>query len=336
MRFFNARMLLAALILVTTSLVASNAAAENWVLFQIENRQFSEGDAATFRDLLQSELTKRNGVTVSRVDMICGDVKCVTQNSPQGADVGVTGTLSALGSAVFVTVTAYDLSTQTTKSSQQMKVDRVEELDKVAARVAEAFASYENTDDTAQLGTVTTEEAKPDTRRDADGGFILGMGALIPIDGYTGDSENVGIGIDLGYWYESRKFAIHPRVGFRFNADTDEEFQNSYFEVPIDVGVFWIPGLGDFSPLLGGGAGVRYINEDREVIRQVGTVIQTSNQTVLEDDGWGFSMYGRAGVLMLRTYSMRISITGEYSITFLKLNDDGFQQAVLAGVNVVF
>ena len=310
------------------------AAEETWALFQVSVRSIEPDVGETFRDLLQSEITARTGAHFVRIEEECKDEPCaLTGGAKVGADVAVIASLSALGQKVFVTVQAFDVGKSEPKSAQRMTIDKIDELDVVAARVAKAFAEHENVGDTSELGMITEKEARPEIRREGYSGFELSLGGLFPVSAYA--DEPAGLSVDFGFWYEATKFAIMPRIGLRFKADPYDD-ANSFIDIPIDVGGFWILGKGDVAPFIGGGAGIHYLSETRRVIKRTGTIIQTENQAVLEDEGWGFGTYGRVGVLLLRTYSVRIALSADYNITFLELNHDGFAQSLTGQISVLF
>lgn len=316
-------------------LPAPAAAGDVWTIGPLRERAVTPGLAETFRDLLQSELAGRGGAAFVGSDEACADVPCaVGAGTAAKADVAIYGAVAGLGRKVVVTVTAVDVREGTVLSSQKMAVDRVEQLDVVASRMAEAILSGRSVDDTARLGTITREEAQPDTVREVRSGFTARMGGFVPIgDAYA--RSGFGLAMDAAYWFEGRHFAIEPRIGVRFSADANSG-DHGYVEVPIDVAAFYILGLGDFAPFIGGGGGVRFLWEKLHMRQEVGTVVRMYEDWTDEDSAWGFGLFGRLGVLLFRTYSVRMSIIAEYGVNFVTIHGHKYPQAFSFGLGVVF
>jgi hypothetical protein len=292
------------------------------------------GAAETFRELLQGELTARTGAAFVQPERACADVPCAVEVGGQSkAQVVVFGSLNALGQKLIVSTTVVDAVNGRVASNQKIAVDRLEDLDKAAVRIAEAITLGTNTDETAALGTIVHEEVKPDVRREGARGLGLRVGALLPLGASYANSDP-GAVIDFTYWYETRNFAIEPRLGLRFSADDDNG--NSFFELPMDIGAYYILGDGDFAPFIGGGGGLRWVSETVQETVLVGSVITTEHQAATDDSAFGFGAFARAGVLLLRTYTVRLALNFDYNVTFVELHDSPTPQSFTAGISVYF
>lgn len=329
---------LCACALLVISVQPSLAAAQpSWGVLPIASRGVAPTAAATFRDLLESELQGQLQGRFTRPPInigTCTDPACARE---VGADLAlnhvVYGSVSALGSKVVVHVTVMEVASGVITTSQRLKVGQVEELDVAAQRIAAAIAQGTPASATAELGSVTSEEARPDLRRHMDRGATLRVGALVPFgDGYA---ESVGGGLlfDLAYWFEARSFAFEPRIGIRFDAVTGEQ---SYGEIPLDVGAFYIFGWEDVALFAGGGIGARYMWETRGEVVKVGKVIFTETDHLSDDAGWGFGAYGRLGLLLARTYTARFAVIADYNITVISLNGADNPTAVTLAAGVIF
>ncbi|MCA9563615.1 MAG: hypothetical protein KC561_09005 [Myxococcales bacterium] len=309
------------------------AAQEVWTVLPFNSRGVDTIQTETFRDLLQLELSREGNRSFVSSATMCSDDRCARDAAlAEGADVAVYGTLSQLGQNIIASATVVDATSGTVRSAQRLTVDRAEDLDLVAERFANAINSGTRAEDIAELGNITNEETEPELRRDGDHGFGLHLGGFTPVgNGYA--DAGTGVSLGLGYWFETLRFALSPQVGLRFST-TGEDY--GYFELPIDVGAYYILGNSDVAGLLGGGVGVRYISESREATVRTGSVIRTESTIVLEDDGWGFGMFAKAGVLLLRTYTVRLAITVDYNVTFMELNGRSNPQGVGFGVDVIF
>ncbi len=309
------------------------AAAPAWSVLPLDARGVDADAAATFRDLLVAELGARNGADFIDGPRACSDLPCARDAGGEvGAGVVVFGRLARLGRNIVVTLTVIDTAAGRTLSQQRMSVDAVEDLEKVASRMAQAIHDGRDLDDTVELGTVTGAEVTPDRRREGKSGLGLRIGGVTPI----GDAYRSGFGIlvDVGYWYEARDFAIEPRVGWRGTAETDED--ESYGQVAIDVGAHYILTRGDFAPFIGVGGGLRWTYEERRERISAGQVIQLESNDLELESAWAPGAFGRVGLLLFRTYSLRMAFTVDYDVTFVDLHGLGAPQAVQAGVSVMF
>ncbi len=316
-------------------LVGSANAQERWAVLPFTGHGLEAHVRGTFSDLLQGELASRQSVAFIdiAVETDCSDSVCAqVAGQAGGADVTLYGSLNTLGSEIVIAVTVVDVNSGEVVSSQRMTINRVEDLDTAAIRIAEAIVTGGSVEDTIELGTVTEHDAQPDIRREGDNGFGFRLGGITPLgDGYG--TAPSGILFDLSFWYETRHFALEPRVGTRFSVSDDQD--GSYFEVPIEIGAYYILGMSDIAGFFGGGASARYIAESRPVMLRTGSFITSELDTVLDDSSWGFGLSGRVGVLLLRTYSVRLAISVDYNLTFIELNGVSNPQSLTFGVGII-
>jgi hypothetical protein len=317
-------------------LVAPAEARQRWTVFAVDSQGVDQAAANTFRNLLISEITRRLGA-----DMVAPPATDCSLSAPclqsggraVGAEFSVKASLGALGRKVIVNVLVVDVARGTTATSQRMTINRVEELDLVATRIATAIASGKSAQQTAQLGTITSNEVNPDRRKKPARGISFRLGTIVPFgDGYA-DAVGGGVAIDLSYWFETRHFAIEPRVGVRFDAVRGDE---GYVEVPIDIGGFYLFSRGNISPFIGGGAGIRYIWDSRKADLSVGSTIPSRATKIVEDSAWGFGAYGRVGIMFMRMYTVRLAVSGEYNITVATVNGKKNPQSFSGGLSIIF
>ncbi|MEL6343926.1 MAG: hypothetical protein AAFV53_12405 [Myxococcota bacterium] len=320
------------------SLLSSTALAQplqpgRWAVLPLTNRGVDADAVAVFRDVLESELSASTNAAFVSLPRTCGDVPCaIDAGQDAGARYVAFGALGRLGQEIVVNVTIVDSIEERVFSRQRITVDRLEDLDAAAERVSMAVIRDTTTEETAQLGNITIEESRPAVRREGTGGLGLRVGGLVPIeDGYADGLP--GAVIDLSYWYEASTFAIEPRLGFRFDASGA---LGSYLEIPMDLGAYTILGRGDFAPYLGGGAGLRYITDQRNRTFVTGDVIVTTHETISRESAFGFGLFGRAGVLLFRTYTMRVALNVDYNVTFVNINGITNPRSVTAGLGVFF
>lgn len=164
----------------------------------------------------------------------------------------------------------------------------------------------------------------------------LSAGAIIPFgEGYA-DSVGGGLALDAAIWAElPHSFAIEMRVGLRFDLVRSN---NSYGEIPFDLGFFYLLGRGPIAFVIGGGVGAHHLWETRERTITVGNVLVAKTVQENDDKGWGFGVFGRLGMLIRGNRASRGSVllSGEVTTTFIRLNDAKNPTAVLVMASVLY
>lgn len=325
--------LTAAGLLVAITAPGVAAAADAWTVLPIQGSSLDDETREAFHDLVVSELTSRNGATFVAAETFCADAPCARKAANEaGAAVAVFGRVSRLGSTLIVTLTAVDAGSGATLSSQRMKVDRVEDLDAVAARMAAAIVEGRTVDETAELGVITQAEVAPDRRREGDSGLALRIGGVAPLaDGWR---AGFGMLVDLGYWYEARDFAIEPRIGYR-GTPAAKAGEDEYQALNVDVIAHYILTRTDIAPYVGIGGGLRVIEETRIHRTTVGKIVRLTGEVEDSEDGIGGGAVARAGLLLFRTYTLRVALNVDYDVSFVRLHGV-FPQSVQAGIGVIF
>lgn len=164
----------------------------------------------------------------------------------------------------------------------------------------------------------------------------LSAGAIIPFgDGYA-DAVGGGLALDAAIWAElPYSFAIEMRMGLRFDLVRSN---NSYGEIPFDVGFFYLLGAGPLAFVIGGGVGAHHIWETRERTITVGNVLVAKTVQERDDKAWGLGVFGRIGLLIRGNRASRGSVllSGEVTTTFIRLNDAKNPTAVLVMASVLY
>ena len=294
-----------------------------------------DNEGRAFQSLLVNELNRR-GVFASatRSRAPCDNEGCAAAEAASARTPRVIiGSLQPFAEKILVTASVYEAGVGMLPGRYDLIIDTPADLDVAARRIAGAIADEGDTEENQALGAITELETEPDRRRQGDGGLSLSMGGLVPINDTYGAAD-AGLSVGLGYWYEGRNYALETAIGFRFSTDTSGE--RRFYEVPVDVGAYYILGLGDVAPFIGVGGGLRYLYQSRPGTIRVGSVISTVNEGDIKDDGFGFGGFARAGIMLLRTYDVRVAVSGRYTITFRGFDGDRFPQAGLFEVQVYF
>jgi hypothetical protein len=322
------------MVLLSTFIVTTASAQEMWTCSRLGG-DVDEAATQTFSQLLKAELSKHTGISCQDSDVVCEDAPCAQQAAvDQESTHTLFGSLGTLGSEIVVTLTLVDAKSGQPINSQKMTIDRLEDLDSVAERMGTAFALGGDTKERAELGNITAHEAETERRREGALGFGLRLGGLIPIGEAGFANDPAGGAVDVSLWYETSQFAIAPRVGFRFGTDFSDD--EHFFEMPIDIAAYYILTTRDFAPFVGGGAGLRYMSQETVEEQRLGTVLTQTHDADIESSAFGFGAFARMGLLLARTYTVRVAVTVDYNIAVLELNNQSNPQSLTAGVSVIF
>ena len=306
-------------------------AQESWAIDRMAAPDIAPGTAETFRQILRSKLAAGNGARYADLNAGCTDAACARGAAAAiGATTVVFGSLGRLGSKVVVTVTAVDVRSGALLASESFSVDREEELDLAASRLAQAVLSGNRVEQTAELGTITQEEAKAPVRRDTRLAVSLAIEGIFPVQGYA--ARATGAGAQFGLWFEAMNFAIAPTLGFRSELGAGDR---DWDHVPLEISAAWLILGSDITPLLGGGVGLHYLHEETPVGREVGSILVSTTTDVIEDSEFGFSAFARAGVLLLRTYDVSLLVALDYAVTFADFVERGDEQALRLQVALI-
>lgn len=322
---------LLALALPVAGVSAQATAGQKWGLGTFSNRGVDPNTIATFRDLLRDEIRSRTGVNFIDIPGACEEVECVRAAAGgTGASVVLHASVGQLGQKLVISVNTADVQTGASKFSERMTAAGPEELDVIAMRMAEAMARGTGTDETAELGMITEPEAAEPLRREGRFAGTLTLQGILPTKGFA--REVGGGGVELGLWFETLDIAIEPRIGVR--SDLGDPARD-YFHVPIELGASYLFSRGDYSPMLGLGAGLHFVWESEDVVETVGQHLLTTSETVIEDELLLFAIYARAGIMMLRTYNGSVVLSVDYAIGFGEFQERSNEQAFRFNIQMV-
>ncbi len=327
-------------------LVSSAAAAQEptWTVLPMAPEGVDITAAATFRDLLESELMTGAKARFVSAPAPCFDIPCARYAAQHtGARVVVFGRLRPLGHKIVAQVTMVDGQSGRVLGSANQSADGLEGLDTVARELARRLLAGGPSDlstlapNTAVLPPSAPAAPPPPPSSTEQGSTsasaLLRVAGVAPLHDDAPVQLGMGMAFDLGVWIEGSMFAVEPRTGVRF--DTRHGDSSSYFVVPFDVGAFFLPDIGDIAPFVGAGGGFRYMTQTRSRDVQLGSVMITEHRGESRASGVDFGVYGRAGVVFLRRQDMHLVLSGDYDVTFLRQEDGSYAKSFLFGMGVV-
>jgi hypothetical protein len=217
----------------------------------------------------------------------------------------------------------------------QQFASSAEELDVVAAALATRLVTGLDDVRATRLGEVTVAAAAVDRRMDLRGGLAFGFGAHLPFAGTFNDALG-GPSIHLGYFAEAREFGLQATTGFRWSNDPGNDGDGSMVMWGVDVAGVWLPSDGPFSPMLGGGVGLRWAESSRVEREVTGQAMEVEFRDRTLDSAWGMGTFLRAGLLLLRTYQVRLGIHMDVELNTMPQGDMAVQPAMNFGISMLF
>jgi hypothetical protein len=303
-------------------LIPSAALAETFCIQSIDSdpETIDAGSQRTFMTLLRSEVRSDGAM-----------LETTMPEDAASCDTMVDVTIGRLGQRIFVGLEWDGMSSGSTQSTAAS----VEELDTVAARLATTLVTGRDGEMSNQLGEITQDVASVDNRIGLESGAMIRLGAHIPV-GQAFNDASAGPAIELGYWGEARKFALEARTGARWATNRDSDDLGSMFMWNVDLGGVWLPALGNVSPMLGGGVGLRYASAPRVETEVSGDIIVVVQEQRLTDSSFGMGTWVRAGVFLLRTYDVRISLHADFELNVMKMGDQSVHPGVMTALSMYF
>ena len=149
-------------------------------------------------------------------------------------------------------------------------------------------------------------------------------------DGFGG--RWLGYGGSFASWIDLDVAVIIPRMGLRYGPGGG----GSYFlDGSGDVGAFWVPLDGWLVPIVGAGAGVRWLyTRGRSRIVTEGVIVEQTLESVTSDWHLGFGVYGRAGALLFRNRRVHMTAFVDYTVAFF--GDAGRPRAAVGSLGLAF
>ena len=194
--------------------------------------------------LLKAELQRR-GLWVSEQTVSMED-QAAAESALSSAGVSRVFVLSLmpLGEKRVVGLAERRLPGLAVTRSERLTAARIEELDTVLPRLVDALLSGKPVDETAQVSSVTEQEARP--WRHKPGGFFWGLGIPFGASLRRHSEFSYGAGLRLAYEME------HARIDADSFLQLNAKEKMFHWNV-LSVGAAYLPLAGDISPFVGGG-----------------------------------------------------------------------------------
>jgi len=153
---------------------------------------------------------------------------------------------------------------------------------------------------------VTEEEEKEPLRRRVFHTTGLKAGVILPLGGYADADMMIQYGFQ--YWYEMPHFAVEVAAYYAHTSTIGFDLNGSAAEgIAPEISVLYLPSKGDISPYFGGGFGL-------------GWITITPDRTTFDLGlGVGPAFNAGGGLVLFRTYDLRITIDARYRINLAQV-----------------
>lgn len=302
--------------------IPSSAMAETFCIESVDSdpETIDAGSQRTFLTLLRSEVRSDGGMLETEMP-----------DDPSACDTMVDMAIGRLGQRIFVSLEWDGMSSGATQST----ASSVEELDTVAARLATVLVTGNDGEMSNQLGEITEDVAAVDNRIGLESGWLLRLGAHVPL-GQAFNDASAGPALEVGYWGEARTFAFEARTGARWATNRESDGLGSVGMWNVDLGGIWLPSMGNVSPMAGGGVGLRYVAAPRVQTEVTGDIVLVTQEQRVTDSAFGMGAWVRAGVLLLRTYNVRISLHADFELNVMNLGGQTVHPGVMTALSMYF
>ena len=212
-------------------------------------------------------------------------------------------------------------------------LNEIEELHIAAKRFASAIVNKTDIS-IPELGQVIQAEVPTEARRGVSNSLYFNLGGMSPI-GKNYDSGE-GILFSVGAWSETKGFAIEKTFGIRKSTAHPNGY-NSFWEYSTKLGALRILGTTDTALIAGGGFGLFLLGD-----KYLKTVIEspmglmTTHVEKRSGTSYGGGFYGKAGILLFRTYSVSMTAVVEYSLAFAKTHWDSRPQSLGFSIGIIY
>jgi hypothetical protein len=281
-----------------------------------------------FRDALESRHGELAPVPAVSSSTACGERACALEAGRaanlENGDLVVYSTLHRLGSRLIFTSSIVRADGKK-PFNQRMTVEKIEDMEAVTQRMAEALLEREAPEFAASVDDVTEwERTHERAKRKSPYSMGFAVGYLFPSGGgfnyLEEDANNPNSNYTMTDFPQLLRLAWIHSWEFRRDLQLGAE---AVWAVPHsfggDLNLTYLLGGGDFAFFFGGGAGLHYVRGDADP-NFSGRVNS------------GPALNGQAGVVLFRTYGLNVKLRGQYLAVFNADRDQG----VVIDVAVMF
>lgn len=302
-RHFNKRYqaFIVSLLLANVVLIVGIAQAQKSIIavFDFQDLGVSENAVIVTAKLLRNHLEQSGKYqVVDRAvmeqnlgeDVYCYDIVCAAELAQQvNAEKAVIGSLGRLGDKVIAEVKVVNVLRKEVEFSDNLSAATEADLEMVMKRLADAIIQGRKASTTTTVTTVTEQETQEPRRRASFYASGLKVGYLYPIDNTFGMADRLTV-LDFAGLYEAPDFMVEALAALRWGDEASDR--------GFDFSVFYLLTQTDFSPYLGGGIGVHWLDAP---FKKTEDWPETAN-------GNGLNLNAGMGFLIFRTYDFHLRL----------------------------
>ncbi len=292
------------IVILLIALVATGIAQTSILIYDFKATGMDEATVSAIHELFKAELSQRGYNCKDAFGEVCTDATCAAKGAKNAeAQQALYGTIFRLGEKIILTIYVAD-NAEKIIHTDKISSETVEDLDAVVARLARGIAEGKQTHKTIDKTNIVAAEAEIPLRR--KNYFTLGgkTGYRLPLgDSY---SENRMWQCEAVAIYELEKFFVEGR-GIGYGG-------SDAYGIGFTVGAFYIFSPNDFTPYIGGAAGVEWLF-DVPYTEKIDTVchgLVSGNGPTLNFGG---------GLMAFQTYDFRLFLDIRYCLAFIGEGD---------------
>lgn len=296
------------------------------VVFDFQDIGVNENAVIVTANLLRSHLEKSGKFQVIEraimdqklgEDVYCYDIVCASELGQQlNAGKAVIGSLGRLGDKVIAEVKVINVVRKEIEFIDNLSAATEADLEVVMKRLADAIILGRKASTTTTVTTVTEQETQEPRRRASFYASGLKVGYMFPVDNTFGLAERLTV-LDFAGLYEAPDFMVEALAALRWGDDASDR--------GFDFSVFYLLTRTDFSPYLGGGIGIHWLNAP---FKKAGDWPETVH-------GNGLNLTAGIGLLAFRTYDFHLRLDLRFSYTLEDFGDQFGPRAVTVSFGLV-
>jgi hypothetical protein len=314
------------------SLLFTVSPAKSLLVLPVTGNMEDVGELAAVTRLFRDALESRHGdlapVPAVSSSTACGEKACALEAARAAnlkkSDQVVYSTIHRLGTKLIFTSSIVRADGRKA-FNQRMTVEKIEDMEAVTQRMAEALLEREDPEFIASVDDVTDRERTYErAKRKSPYSMGVGVGYLFPVNGGFNYLEPDPT--NTSYPYSPTDYPALLRVSWihtwEFRRDIHFGLEGAWTQPQSfggDLNLTYLMGGGDFAFFFGGGGGLHYVTADEDPVSA-------------ERRNFGPAVNGQAGVILFRTYGLNVKLRGQYLAVF---NDDR-DQGVVVDVAVMF
>lgn len=310
-------------IIVGSLLVASISLAQSNPKTAVFNFQKLGVDTTTVEvatTIFVSELNSTGKFNVVQSHEVCSTPECACSLAKiLKAEKAIISGLSKLGEKIVVNTSLVDVATGKIEFNDNITAKNLDDLDVVLKRLAMGLAEKKKFEATAEVEAITEMETQEPKRKKTFYSFGAMVGYMIPLGSSYGSPSDLMFTYNGLAIYEMPNVAVLSSTGFSTGKDAGD--------FHIDFSFVKLLSKKDFSPYIGGGLGMHWINCNT-YDEEYGYYDYESN------DGIAISLDG--GIMALRLWDIRGIVNVKYSIVFAEVADVGYHQGITITFGIAY